>query len=528
MLEAAIAILNAHVLTLNPKKPAAEAIAVYDAKIVAVGTNEKIREYVGRKTRIINANNSTVVPGLNDCHVHMTSFGRSLQTLELREVKSTGELQARVREYAEKNPEKTWILGGRWDQEKFSERRYPTRHDLDAVESDRPVFLMRVCGHVAVANSKALQLAGITKEKSVPGGKVGWDARTNRPDGLLSENALGRVWKAVPRLTPKELEEACVQACQKAVEAGLTCVHWIVGSPEEIRIIHMLYSAGRLPLRVNVGVPIDLVDSLRSLGLPTHFGNDMVKIGFVKILADGSLGGHTAALKEPYSDRPDTCGVMLYDEKELDRLILKNHKAGLQLAVHAIGDHAVEAVLNAFEKALKKYPLKNHRHRVEHCSVLNPRLVRRMKKLGLVASVQPHFVASDFWVVDRVGEARARWVYPFKTLMREGLSVVSGSDSPVEPISPILGIWAAVARRNFSQESIGIEEALKSYTSTAAYASFDEAERGTIEAGKLADLTILSEDPLSVSPDDIKLIKVEMTIVGGKVVYARNHVKKKH
>jgi hypothetical protein len=524
MLEATIAILNAHVATLNPKQPKAEAVAIYGNKIVAVGSNEQIRKCSGRKTRIIDAKNNTVVPGLNDCHAHMISFGQSLQTLDLRNARSIAELQTSLRRHAKKNPEKKWILGGRWDQEKFAEKRYPTRHDLDAAVSDRPVFLIRVCGHIGVANSKALQKVGITAKTAIKGGKVHVDVKTGEPDGLLEENALGQVWKAIPRPSPVEVQQACTLACKKAVEAGLTCVHWITGSPKEVGIIRELYSAKRIPLRVCLGIS---VGSLNLLGLQTGFGNDFVKIGFVKILADGSLGAHTAALKEPYSDKPDTCGMMLYKERELDELILKSHKAGLQLAIHAIGDHAVEIVLNAFEKALKEYPTKNHRHRVEHASVLNPQLIRRMKRLGLIASVQPHFVASDFWLVDRIGTARARWAYPFKTLMDKGLNVVSGSDCPVEPISPILGIWAAVARKNFVQEALTVEEALMTYTSNASYASFDEDKRGTIEPGKLADLTILSGDLFTVSPDDIKLVKAEMTIVDGRIVYARSRVAKR-
>jgi hypothetical protein len=200
----------------------------------------------------------------------------------------------------------------------------------------------------------------------------------------------------------------------------------------------------------------------------------MVKIGFVKILADGSLGARTAALEEPYSDKPETAGMMLYTQKKLNRLVLKAHKAGLQLAIHAIGDRAVDVVLKSYEKALKEHPRKNHRHRIEHCSVLNPRLIKRMKRSNIIASVQPHFVVSDFWAADRVGKTRARWVYPFKTLIREGLVVVSGSDCPVEPIDPLLGIWAAVARKSFAEEGLTVEEALKTYTSNAAYASFDE------------------------------------------------------
>jgi len=267
------------------------------------------------------------------------------------------------------------------------------------------------------------------------------------------------------------------------------------------------------------------LDELVDLGLATGFGNDMVRIGFIKIFADGSLGARTAALKQPYSDKPETSGMILCVQKKLNKLVLKAHKAGLQLGVHAIGDHAVETTLKAFVKALREFPRENHRHRIEHCSVLNPKLIRQMKRLGLVASVQPHFVVSDFWVVERVGNARARWVYPFKTLIHEGLVVVSGSDCPVEPISPLLGVWAAVARKGFAEESLTLEEALKTYTLNAAYASFDENRKGTIEVGKLADLTVLTDDLVNVPVGEIRKAAAEITIVDGKIVYAKGDLR---
>ncbi len=521
MLEASLVILNAHVITLDAKRPVAEAMAIREEKIVAVGSNEEIREYMGKKTKMVDAKNRTIVPGFVDCHVHMTGFGYSLQNLELRDASSIRDVQLRLAEYANGNPERKWLLGGRWDQSLFSEKCYPTRWDLDATVANKPVFLTRVCGHVGVVNTEALRLAGITKATAVEGGRVDLDEKTGEPNGILRENALNLIWKILPKHSQRELEEACALACKKAVEAGLTCVHWMVSSAREIRAIQNLYSKGKLPLRVYLGVSVESVEEMTKLGLQTGFGDDMVKIGFVKILADGSLGGHTAALKAPYSDKPEAVGMMLYTQKKLNQLVLKAHKAGLQLATHAIGDRAVESVLNAYEKALKTHSRRNHRHRIEHCSVLNPTLIRKMKRLKLIASVQPHFVFSDFWVVNRVGEIRARWVYPFKTLTQEGLIVCSGSDCPVEPINPILGIWAAATRRNQMEERLTAEEALKTYTLNAAYASFDEDKRGTIEVGKLADLTMLSDDLLSVPVDKIKQIAVDMTLVGGKTVYVK-------
>jgi len=522
MSETTLVILNANLVTLNPKQPKAEAIAIQNGSIIAVGSNKAVRKYIGKQTRVIDAKNKTIVPGFVDCHVHMTGFGHFLHTLNLRNVESIKEMQQKLQEYVQKNPERSWTLGGRWDQDRFVEKRYPTRWDLDAAVADIPVFLIRVCGHLGVANSRALQLSGISKETTIDSGQIDLDEATGEPNGILRENALELVWKAIPKPTPKELEETCISACKKALEAGLTCAHWLVSSADEIRIIQRLYLKGKLPLRVYLGISADLLDQLIDLGLLTGFGNDMVKIGFVKVFADGSLGARTAALKKPYSDKPETRGIILHTQRKLNSLISKAHKAGLQLAVHAIGDRAIETVAKAFENVLKRHPRENHRHRIEHCSVLNPKLIERMKHLGLIASVQPHFVSSDFWVVDRVGKDRARWVYPFKTLMKEGLTVASGSDCPVEPIDPLLGIWAAVARKSFPEETLTVEEALETYTLNAAYASFDENNKGTIEAGKFADLTVLSDDLFNLPPDEIKRAKVEMTIVDGKIVYSRN------
>jgi predicted amidohydrolase YtcJ len=526
MLWADVVILNANVVTLSSVKPRVEALAIKDGRIVAAGSNGEVCGYVGYGTKVLDLKGKTVVPGFVDCHVHMASFGQQLHGLDLRDATSIEEVKRRIREYAEKHPRKSWILGGRWDHEKFFEKRYPTRWDLDEAVSDRPIFLVRVCGHVGVANTKALEVAGITRDTVVNGGGIDLDEASGEPNGVLRENALNLIWRAVPKPSEAELEEAVMEACMKAVSQGLTMVHWIVDSAEELRLIQKLWREGKLPLRVYVGIPVKLLDEAVRLGLSTGFGDDMLRLGFVKVIVDGSLGARTAALKEPYMDRPETRGMMLLSQRKLDSLVLKAHRAGWQLAVHAIGDRAVESVLKAFEKAFRKHPKEDLRHRVEHCSVLNPRLIRRMKKLGLIASVQPHFVVSDFWVVDRVGVERARWVYPFKTLMNEGVVVASGSDCPVEPISPIFGIWAAVARKTFLEESLTVEEALKTYTVNAAYSSFDEDKRGTVEVGKFADLTVLSEDLFSVPPERLREVEVEMTIVGGKVVYKKGKLER--
>lgn len=516
-MQASFVILNANVITLNPKQPKASALAIKKNKIVAVGSDAQIRKYVGTKTKVFDAKGKTVVPGLVDCHVHMTAFGEFLQSPDLKDARSIKQMKQKLREHVSKRLVENWVLGGRWDHEKFAEKRYPTRWDLDDVVSDRPVFLVRVCGHIGVANSVALKLASVTGKTCVEGGVIELDKACGEPTGILKEKAMSLIWNVVPKPTVEALEETCLQACTKTVEEGLTEVHWIVESIEEIKAIKNLESKKQLPLRVYLGIPPSLLENAY-LNPATKYSNGMVKVGFVKLFADGSLGSRTAALKEPYSDLPTSKGLLLHSKKKLTQLILKAHKAGIQVGVHAIGDRAVETVLDAYEETVKKFPRKNHRHRIEHCSVLNPQLIRRMKKLNLIASVQPHFVVSDFWLTNRLGKQRVRWAFPFRTLVKGKIAVISGSDCPVEKISPILGIWAAVAKA-LPKQNLTPTQALETYTTNAAYASFKEAEKGTIQPGKLADLTLLSEDPLSIKPDMINKIAAQMTIVDGKIVY---------
>ena len=523
MMQADLVLTNGNVLTMNPSKPHAEAIAVKDDEIVEVGTNKEIKTWIRKNTKTINLRGKTVVPGFIDSHVHITGYGKSLKQIDLRGVSSIKEMQKKLKNRIQKTPRGRWILGRGWDQDRLTEKRYPTRWDLDKFSPNNPAIFTRVCGHLCVANSQALESAGITKETtSPPAGQIDKDLKTGEPTGILRENAMNLVWKVKPEPSEEELIEACSLACQKAVEAGLTSVHWLISSPTEIRVIQKLREENKLPLRVYIMVSVKLLDHLIDLGLHTGFGDRRVRIGSVKIFSDGSLGARTAALFQPYHDEPTRKGIVLYTQKKLNTLVMKAHEAGFQLAIHAIGDRAVDMALTALEKALKEAPKKNHRHRIEHVSVLNERLIQRMRKLKVIASVQPHFVVSDFWVADRVGSARARWVYPFKTLIQEGVLTTGGSDCPVEPIDPLLGICAAVAREAFPEERITVDDALRLYTVNAAHASFEEDVKGSIDVGKLADLVVLSHEPHEIPPNEIKDVKVEMTIVGGKVVYVRS------
>jgi len=521
MHQADLILYNANVHTMNRKNPKAQAIAIKDKKIAATGKNSEILKLKTEKTRIIDLKGKIVLPGLTDCHIHMSAYARTLEQTDLRSVTSIKQLQQKLKKAAAKKPPNTWIIAHGFDQEKFREKRLPTRHDLDKAVPNHPTLIIRVCGHLSVANSRALQLANVNKHISELGEKVDKDPKTGEPIGILFEDAQFFVMEAIPDASKEELLKTYAQACKKAAENGLTSIHWLISSPKEIRVIQKLRKQNKLPIRAYLIIPIEDIDKFAPMGISTGFGDDKVKIGCVKIFADGSLGACTAALQTPYADNKTTRGIMVNSKKKLEGLIRKARELDFQVAIHAIGDRAIKTVLDTLESVLEEGFEKNHRHRIEHASVLNEKLIERMQKLKIIASVQPHFVVSDFWIIKRLGEKRARWTYPFKTLFSCGLQVCAGSDCPVEPINPLLGVWAAVAREKFPQERLSVDQAIRIYTVNAAYASFEEQTKGTIEEGKLADLTILVQDPYKVPPEKIKDINVDMTIVDGKIVYTR-------
>jgi predicted amidohydrolase YtcJ len=522
-MRADLVLVDGNVLTMCSSQPSAEAVAVKKDRIVKVGTNKEISPWIGKNTEVINLQGRTVIPGLIDSHIHVGDFGKFLMWIDLKDVNSIEEMQRLIRERAQKISKERWIIGSGWDQTRFAEKRYPNRWDLDETSPDSPVILYHQCGRVCVVNSKALELAGVTKKIEAPsGGKIEKNAETGEPTGILREQATDLVWKAIPESSEEELMEGASLACQKIVEAGVSSIHWIVTSPTEISIIQKLRAENKLPIHVYIIVPANLLDQINGLDSPISSGDNKNRNLGVKIFVDGSLAAHTAALREPYSDDPATKGQLLYSQQELDALVMKAHKANFRLIIHAMGDQAIGMALTAIEKALMEEPRKDHRYRLEHASVLNSKLIQRIKKLGMIVSVQPKCVISEFSVwsaIDRLGSERARWLYPLKTLIKEGIRVAGGSDCPMEPLSPLQGIQAAVTRQFFPEERITVDEALRMYTVNAAYASLEENLKGSIEEGKLADLTVLSGDPRAVPSSKIGDIKVKMTIVGGKVVY---------
>jgi predicted amidohydrolase YtcJ len=504
---------------LDSARSSAEAIALLKERIVAVGSNEEISRLMGDGTTAIDLKGATVLPGFVDCHIHLIDYGLSLKNLDLRDVTSIDEMRKQVSEKSRDRP--GWILGRGWDQERFVERKYPSKQDLDEVSPDKPVLLWRVCGHICVVNSLALKEAGIGAHTSDPeGGLIDRDAN-GEPTGILRENAVDLVQKAIPSPTKEDYEEAALAACQKASEAGLTTVHCIVSSQLQLSALLKLKAEGRLPLRFYVLIPAEQLNMAKQLGLRTGFGDEWVRIGGIKIISDGSLGARTAALEAPYSDDPLNRGVMIYSQEELDKIISEAHRYDFQIAAHAIGDRAIRMVLESFGKAVKWMSKKDLRHRIEHVSVLSPDLIRKLAESGVIASVQPRFVVSDFWVEKRLGAKRAEFTYPFMTLLRSGALVVAGSDCPVEPLTPLSGIAAAVHRPE-SEEALTVEDAIALYTRNASYASFEEDVKGTIAPGKCGDLVVLEKDPRKVPKSAIAQIRILMTMVGGKVVYRRD------
>jgi predicted amidohydrolase YtcJ len=398
----------------------------------------------------------------------------------------------------------------------LTEKRSPTRQDLDAVAPNNPVILYHQLGRTSVTNSRALDLSGITKATAAPeDGAIEKNAETGELTGILSGNATDLVWSAVPQPTKEETLEAAKEACAKIVETGITSVHWIALSETELTVAQKLVE-GNVPLRIFLIVTDEIFENL------TKADQSEPKIGGVLVFSDGYLAAQTAALNKAYVGDSSNRGQILYAQEELDNLAAKIHRANLQVIIHAMGDKAVDAALKTLQTLHKT--IKERPHRLEQAALLNRQLINRLKKLQTVVSVQPKVVESEFNVwsaIEHLGETRARMLFPLKTLLKKGIRVVGGSDCPMEPLNPMLGIQSAVTRKPFPKERLTVDDALRLYTIEAAFATGEETEKGSIEEGKLADLTVLSDDPTTTTQNKLAEVIAEMTIIGGKVVYRK-------
>lgn len=521
-MSADLALINANVRTMNPCQPVAQAVAIKKNRIIKVGTNQEINQLIGKDTRIISLDGKTVVPGLIDTHIHVADFGRCLMWLDLTGADSIKELQSILKEKAKQTPAENWIIGRGWNHNRFKEKRLLNLADLNEATPDNPLILYHEVAMICAVNSKALALAGITKQTAVPSsGYIDKNPQTGELTGILRDSATNLVWQVIPEPTVDELSEATALAFQEIVKAGLTGVHWIILSENELSIIRRLHAQGKLSTRVNVIVPVEFLKQTMCFQstdcLMLHFGG-------VVIAADGYLDAKTAALFEPYSDKPKNSGRLLCTEQALATSVADVLAAGFQPIIHAMGDKAVDAALRVIEQSPNQASGKSIRFRIEQAAVLNKELVARLKNQNVFVTVQPKVIASEFTVwsaTERLGVERAKWLHPLKTLLMAGVKVAGGSDCPMEPLSPLLGMQEVVMRESFPEQRLSVEEALRMYTVDAAYSSGEEKIKGSIEDGKLADLTILLNDPLTVQTDKIKNITVEMTIIDGKVVYSK-------
>jgi predicted amidohydrolase YtcJ len=530
-----LALVNGKVWTGDPGRPWAEAVAVRGDRIFAVGTTAEVRKLAPAGTKVVDLGGSLLLPGFIDSHTHFLAGGFALKSIQLREARSREDFVARVAAKAREFGPGRWVLNGDWDHQQFSPPELPRKDWIDAVTPDNPVCVNRLDGHMILANSLALKLAGVTKDTPVPpGGEIVRDQATGEPTGILKDAAMDLVYAKIPEPSFAEKLEAAEASLRHAAENGVTSVHEMADA-SSFEVFEELLRRNGLTTRVYVYVPITEVETFARLKLKSPFGGPTLKLAGLKAFMDGSLGSATAYFFEPYTDDPRTSGLLhgqMFPEGIMEKRILEADRAGLQLAIHAIGDRANSILLDMYEKAVAVNGPRDRRWRVEHAQHLRPADIVRFGRLGLVAAVQPyHLIDDGRWAEEKIGPARARTTYPFRSLRQAGATLAFGSDWTVAPLSPILGIYAAVTRRTLDgknpggwvpEEKVSVEEAVRAYTVNGAWAEFAESAKGTIEAGKLADLVLLDRDIFAIPPEELGGAKVRMTVFGGKIVYGKD------
>jgi predicted amidohydrolase YtcJ len=524
-----LAVVNARVWTGDARRPWADAVAVRGERIAAVGSSAEVRKLAGADARVIDARGGMVVPGFIDSHVHFLDGGFRLASVQLRDAASPADFIRRIEEFAATLPAGSWILGGDWDHERWG-GELPTRAWIDSVTPDHPVWVNRLDGHMALANSAALRAAGIADSVSdVEGGTVVRDA-AGRPTGVLKDNAMDLVWRVVPA-PPPELEDRALDAAMRYVaERGVTSVHHM-GGWNDLAVFERARATGRLRTRIYAAVPLASWAQLRDTVAARGRGDAWLHIGGLKAFVDGSLGSHTAAFQEPFTDQPGDRGLFVTDPDTLYAWTKGADAAGLHVLVHAIGDRAIATQLDVFARVAREHGARDRRFRIEHAQHVAPADLPRFARLGVIASMQPYHAIDDGrWAERVIGPERIRTTYAFRSLLDAGARLAFGSDWFVAPPSPLEGIYAAVTRRTLDdrhpggwvpEQRIGVEEALRAYTAGAAYAEFAEGDKGTLERGKLADFVLLDRDLTRIAPETIREARVLLTVVGGRVVHER-------
>lgn len=520
----------------------AEAMAVRGDKLIAVGSESNVMKLKGPQTRLFDLHGHFVMPGFNDAHMHLTEAGRKKLTVDLTGTRSLQEFQERIRKGVKTAASHDWVTGSGWDETLWPGSHLPTRSDIDAVSNDHPVFLVRIDGHVAVANTAALKIAQVTSAtKNPPGGEIARDAG-GEANGILRETAQSVVASLIPAPTPEKHREAIEAALQDIARSGVTSAQDFSGDDGEssranFKILEQLEREGKLTVRISEWLPfIEPVESLKQMRDAHPQSDPMLHTGMLKAFMDGSLGSHTSAMLAPFTDDPRNSGLPQYEQSQLNQMAKERVEAGFQLGFHAIGDKALEMALDAFaeaEKAAHASGAKaqdgsdNFRLRVEHAQVTNPAQVERFRELNVIASMQPSHLLTDMhWAMSRLGPQRAAHSYAWAEFENHGVKLAFGTDYPVEPVAPFRGLYAAVTRKSedgkqeyFPAQKLTIQQAIAAYTSGAAYAEFAEKQKGTLAPGMFADFVVLDRDLTAIPPTQILGTRVLQTVVAGKTVY---------
>jgi predicted amidohydrolase YtcJ len=528
---------NGNVYTANDKAPRAQAIAVKGDRIVFVGSNEAAQKFVGANTRVVDLKGNTVLPGFTDSHQHLSGVGQREMTLNLEGTTSLDDLLGKLKARVDQAKPGEWVTGRGWIETHWQPPVFPTRWDLDKVSPNNPVILGRADGHGAVANSAALKLAGVDKNTPNPfGGEISKDKRSGEPNGMLLDAAQGLVRNRVPPTSREDAERAVVLGVKRDIGLGWTQIQDAGGSYADIDIFKKLYAAGTIKLRIYKAVYGPGPNATRLLNEGPTLGafENRFTVRTIKVISDGALGSRGAALLGPYSDAPDTSGFLTVKAEELRPMLVDALRKGIQVETHAIGDRANRFILDEYERAFNAVPLAERkiaqpRWRVEHAQIVNPTDIPRFAKLGVIPSMQPsHAIGDLFFAPSRLGFERLAGAYAWESFIKSGVVVPGGSDAPVERGEPMIEFYAAVARKDqkgFStegwhpEEAVTREQALKMFTIWPAYAAFEEKLRGSIETGKLADLTILSADIMTIPELEILKTRCVMTVINGEIVY---------
>jgi predicted amidohydrolase YtcJ len=533
-----LVLINGKVWTVERDMPEAQAVAVWRDRILKVGSDADIKPLIGEKTKVIDLKGRRVTPGFHDSHLHFLGGGEQLSRVELKDAKDEAEFGKRLQEFDRKLPRDRWIVGGNWDHDRAFNGKMPTAAIVDKYVKDRPVFIRRYDGHMALANTAALKLAGVTADsKEVPGGVIYRLEDGKSPSGILKDNAMGLVSRLIPEPGDEEITEAVKAAMRACAEHGITSVQDMDGSAPEtrrklFRVLQRFARDGLMTVRLDLRWPIALRQEVIAIGAEANFGNDYVRVGGVKGFMDGSLGSSTALMFDPYVGDAKNVGVFVTEPDAMRMMIRNADQARLSIAVHAIGDRANAVLLDLYAEVAKQNGPRDRRFRIEHVQHTRPEDYKRFKELSVIASMQPYHVIDDGrWAEGRIGAKRCASSYAFRSLKDAGATLAFGSDWPVAPLNVLEGIDAAVNRRTldgkhadgwFPEQRITVAEAIEAYTLGSAFGAHQENDRGTIKAGNYADFVVLSQDILDPkAKDKIGEAKIEMTVVGGKIVFEK-------